>query len=93
MKRFRQFLLALTVGMLFLFQAQVTVAAVYKPCCMEQCKGNTQCAMVGCLICAAPAALPAEEDLQAPLATATEPVVIRKAPTPGPASEIWTPPD
>ncbi len=93
MKRLRQFFLALTVGVLLLFQAQATVAAVYKPCCMEQCKGIAQCAMVGCLVCAAPCALGAEERMAAYLALAVEPAVEVTEPIPWPVGDVWTPPD
>jgi len=85
---------ALLLGCLFMAQSSMAVAAVYRGCCLEDCKGAGHCVDMGCQTCQVPAALPtpATAPLRAATAARTAPITLAPSPE-GMIRDVWRPPN
>ncbi|HSI46955.1 MAG TPA: hypothetical protein VLA61_01655 [Ideonella sp.] len=85
---------ALLLGCLFMVQSSLAMAAVYRGCCLEDCKGQGSCVDMSCQACQVPAAAPAQATAPLRAATAARAAPETLAPSPeGMIHDVWRPPD
>lgn len=93
MRKFLAFMLVLFSCLTFVGQAVASVSANYSDCCLQGCKGMTQCANAACQACAAPQAAPVPQGMAVPPSKELAGPLPALPFDPGLAPEPWTPPD
>lgn len=74
-------------------QAAASASAGYSDCCLQGCKGMSQCASAGCQACAAPQPAPLMGLPVTPVVEAPRWRPAQAAFDTGPCRGPWTPPD